>query len=97
MQFEIRSAATGQVCCSSIYPDHLCPTCQADTKARLLAQARDLVGRDRPERRRDAPFDDANYDPHGAPPNGYDIAIQKLNRPAKPNYPRPESDREAPR
>lgn len=83
MQFEIRSAATGSVCCSSSDPAHLCRSCQREAKSRLLVQARDIIGA------ADDDAHDGDYDPHGTPPNSYDIAIQKLNRPAKPTYPAP--------
>jgi hypothetical protein len=66
-RFEFRSAS-GEVCCSSDNPEHLCAKCKAKAHTQRHAAS-------------DIP--DPNYDPHGTPASGYDIA---LNRQApKPN------------
>jgi hypothetical protein len=92
-RFEFRSAS-GEVCCSSDNPEHLCAKCKAQHNQQRHASRNDA----RPTTPNKGPLlsQDPNYDPHGAPASGHDIALGRLapeggthistRHPDHPNY-----------
>jgi hypothetical protein len=71
MRYEFKNATTGAMCCRADNPEYLCTSCAAQLRAAppnpYAPAMRDLA----------APDLGPNYEPHGEPPDGYRLALER--------------------